>query len=34
MARIACIMVADFSIAAMVRSNPAHADALLAIARS
>ena len=34
MARIACIMVADFSIAAMVRSNPALEGKVLAIARS
>ena len=34
MARIACIMVADFSIAAIVRSNPALIGAVLAIARS
>jgi nucleotidyltransferase/DNA polymerase involved in DNA repair len=34
MARIACIMVADFSIAALVRSNPALADKVLAIAQS
>ena len=34
MARIACIMVADFSIAAIVRSNPALADKVLAIGRS
>ena len=34
MARIACIMVADFSIAAIVRSNPALADKVLAIAQS
>jgi protein ImuB len=34
MARIACIMVADFSIAAMVRSNPELEDKVLAIARS
>ena len=34
MARIACIMVADFSIAAIVRSNPALADKVLAIAKS
>jgi protein ImuB len=34
MARIACIMVADFSIAAIVRSNPAHADKVLAIGKS
>jgi protein ImuB len=32
MARIACILVPDFSIAALVRSNPAYADAVLAIA--
>ena len=34
MARIACIMVADFSIAALVRSNPALADKVLAIGKS
>jgi protein ImuB len=34
MARIACIMVADFSIAAIVRSNPALADKVLAIGKS
>jgi len=34
MARIACILVADFSIAAMVRSNPALDGKVLAIARS
>src|ERR1700731_4674 len=34
MARIACIMVADFSIAALVRSNPSLADKVLAIGRS
>ena len=34
MARIACILVADFSIAAMVRSNPALNGKVLAIARS
>ncbi|HEV2170891.1 MAG TPA: hypothetical protein VGR40_08080, partial [Candidatus Binatus sp.] len=34
MARIACIMVADFSIAAIVRSNPAFADKVLAISKS
>lgn len=34
MARIACIMVADFSIAALVRSNPALADKVLAIGNS
>src|ERR1700684_2293467 len=34
MGRIACIMVADFSIAALVRSNPALADKVLAIAKS
>ena len=34
MARIACIMVADFSIAALVRSNPAFQHKLLAIGRS
>src|SRR6202167_6397273 len=34
MARIACIMVADFSIAAIVRSNPALAGKALAIGRS
>jgi protein ImuB len=31
MARIACILVADFLIAALVRSNPALSDAVLAI---
>src|SRR5258708_16730205 len=34
MARIACIMVADFSIAALVRSNPELADKVLAIGKS
>src|SRR5260370_3963534 len=34
MARIACIMVADFSIAALVRSNPALADKVLAIGKA
>ena len=34
MARIACIMVADFSIAAIVRSNPALADKVLALGKS
>ena len=34
MARIACIMVADFSIAALVRSNPAFAGMVLAIGKS
>src|ERR1700684_993108 len=34
MGRIACIMVADFSIAALVRSNPALADKVLAIGKS
>jgi protein ImuB len=34
MARIACIMVADFSIAAIVRSNPALVDKVLAIGKS
>jgi protein ImuB len=34
MARIACIMVADFSIAALVRSNPALVDKVLAIGKS
>jgi protein ImuB len=34
MARIACIMVADFSIAAIVRSNPALAGKVLAIGKS
>jgi protein ImuB len=34
MSRIACIMVADFSIAAIVRSNPAFADKVLAIGKS
>src|SRR5271154_1918514 len=34
MARIACIMVAEFSIAALVRSNPTFADKVLAIAQS
>ena len=34
MARIACIMVANFSIAALVRSNPALAGKALAIGRS
>src|SRR5258708_4659083 len=34
MARIACIMVADFSIAALVRSNPAYEGKVLAIARN
>ena len=34
MARIACIIVADFSIAALVRSNPALGATLLAIGRS
>src|SRR5258708_38929417 len=34
MARIACIMVADFSIAALVRSNPALEGRVLAIGRS
>src|ERR1700730_10831536 len=34
MARIACIMVADFSIAALVRSNPALAEKVLAIGKS
>ncbi len=34
MARIACILVADFSIAALVRSNPALEGRVLAIARS
>lgn len=34
MARIACILVADFSIAALVRSNPALEGKVLAIARS
>jgi protein ImuB len=34
MARIACIMVADFSIAALVRSNPELENKVLAIARS
>src|SRR5271169_6419510 len=34
MARIACIMVADFSIAALVRSNPAFAGMALAIGKS
>ena len=34
MARIACIMVADFSIAAIVRSNPARADKVLALGKS
>jgi protein ImuB len=34
MARIACILVADFSIAALVRSNPALDGKVLAIARS
>jgi protein ImuB len=34
MARIACIMVADFPIAALVRSNPALANKVLAIGRS
>jgi protein ImuB len=34
MARIACIMVADFSIAAIVRSNPTFADKVLAIGKS
>src|SRR5215469_797191 len=34
MARIACIMVADFSIAAIVRSNPALSGKVLAIAQS
>ncbi|HUA32783.1 MAG TPA: DNA polymerase Y family protein [Candidatus Binataceae bacterium] len=31
MARIACILVPDFSIAALMRANPAYADAVLAI---
>ncbi|HVA81622.1 MAG TPA: DNA polymerase Y family protein [Candidatus Binataceae bacterium] len=34
MARIACIFVADFPIAAIVRANPALADAVLALAES
>jgi len=34
MARIACIMVADFSIAALVRSNPALEGKALAIGPS
>ena len=34
MARIACIMIADFSIAALVRSNPAFAGMVLAIGKS
>lgn len=34
MARIACIIVADFSIAALVRSNPAFEGKVLAIGRS
>src|SRR5258708_10801398 len=34
MARIACMMVADFSIAALVRSNPEFADKVLAIGKS
>ena len=34
MARIVCIMVADFSIAALVRSNPAYEGNVLAIGRS
>src|SRR6266851_5925661 len=34
MARIACIMAADFSIAALVRSNPAYEGSVLAIGRS
>ena len=34
MARIACIMVADFSIAALVRANPAFEGSVLAIGRS
>ena len=34
MARIACIMVADFSIAAIMRSNPALAGKVLAIGKS
>ncbi|MDO8433922.1 MAG: DNA polymerase Y family protein [Candidatus Binatus sp.] len=34
MARIACIMVADFSLAALVRSNPAFESSVLAIGRS
>src|SRR5271168_2714825 len=34
MARIACIMVADFPIAALVRSNPALAGKAVAIAQS
>lgn len=34
MARIACIMVADFSIAAIIRANPALEGLVLALARS
>jgi protein ImuB len=34
MARIGCIVVADFSIAAVVRANPGLADAVLVLARS
>jgi protein ImuB len=34
MPRIACIMVADFSIAALTRANPARKNAVLALARS
>src|SRR5215469_7852845 len=34
MARIACILVADFSIAALVRAKPEYTDAVLAIANT